>query len=100
MKYTLTLAFILVFAVIGCKKKPHVTQCYICNRYSLVHSPGYPQYDKPRTLVAIDTVCNMDDQTIQLYMKTHVREDTTYKSDNPLPGVVILNQSSSICDRQ
>ncbi len=100
MKYTLTLIVIIFFAAIGCKKKVNVTHCYICNRYSLVHSPGYPQYDKPRTLVAIDTVCNQDDQTIQVYMKTHIHDDTIYKSESPNPGLVILNQYSSICDRQ
>jgi hypothetical protein len=97
MKYTLILAFITVLAVIGCKKKQTVTHCYICNRYEVHNALIFHQFDRPRTLISIDTICGHDEQWIQWYMITHNNLDTIYKGTPPV-DTVILDQHSSICN--
>jgi len=97
MKYTLILAFIIVFTVIGCKKKPTVNRCYVCYRYEMYNALVFHQFDRPRTLISIDTICGHDDQWIQWYMDTHKQLDTVYKGTPPI-DTIVLDQHSSLCE--
>ncbi len=98
MKKLLILSFMAVLAFIGCQKKKTPTHCYVCQRYELIYAPVYVQYNKPRTLVAIDTLCGRTDSWIKLYMEQQNRLDTIMHGTNE--DTIILNQRSSICDIQ
>ncbi len=99
MKKLLILSSVILIAgvsFVGCKKKPTKTNCYVCQRYELIYSPIYTQYNQPRKLVALDTLCGRTDQWIALYMEQHKTLDTI---DTP-NDILLLNQRSSICEIQ
>lgn len=98
MRKILLLSAVLMVAFASCKKKKDKTHCYVCNRYELVYAPIFIQYNQPRTLVAIDTLCDRSDDWIQLYMVQHTYLDTIKHGTHE--DTIILNQHSSICEIQ
>ncbi len=96
MKQIIIIALAIMFVFSACTKKVPASQCYVCQRYELVYAPIFIQYNQPRKLVSIDTVCNMNDALIQLYMTSHNHLDTIMHGAHN--DTIILNQHSSICD--
>ena len=97
MKNTIILFIALLTLSIGaCKKKPSSTRCYICERYELQYAPIFEWMGKPRQLVAVDTVCNMNEGRIAQYSKEHTYPDTVYRGTHNDTIVVVIH--SSICD--
>ncbi len=98
MKKLLILSIIAVFAFMSCQKKKTKTYCYVCERYEQINAPVYVQYNQPRTLVAIDTLCGRTDGWMKLYMEQHNRLDTIKRGT--FNDTIIVNHRSSVCDLQ
>lgn len=101
MKKILILAIAIIVSVtsfFACTKKKEDKHCYLCNRYNLIYAPIFIQYNQPRTLVAVDTLCDRSQEWIDLYMETHKQLDTIKHGTHE--DTIILNQRSSICELQ
>ena len=98
MRKLLLLSIVILVSVVSCKKKKEANHCYVCQRYELIYAPIFIQYNQPRTLVAIDTLCDRSDSWIQNYMDTHKQLDTIKKGTHM--DTIILDQHSSICEIQ
>lgn len=103
MKKLLIFSFAIITVVaaismIGCKKKPGKKNCYLCSRYELIYAPIFIQYNQPRKLIAVDTLCDRSEEWIQQYMDTHKPLDTIKHGTHE--DTIILNQHSSICEIQ
>lgn len=98
MKKLLILTSVILVSGIGCKKKPTKTNCYVCQRYELIYAPIFTQYNQPRKLVALDTLCGRTDAWMQLYMEQHKYLDTIKHGTKE--DTIILNQHSSVCEIQ
>jgi hypothetical protein len=81
MKKTLFLFFALLIVITSCEKKKQSTSCYQCNVYKVVYS-NIASLSRASYLYGIDTVCNLNDGTYNLYVQMHTYNDTTvFNSD-------------------
>jgi hypothetical protein len=83
MKRTLFLIVAIVFALVSCQKKKTKTTCYVCKRYQTIYS-SYPVLAHASAFLASDTLCNMNDGLLNMYVSTHSYYDTLKNSHDTL----------------
>jgi len=89
-----------ILCFIACKKKPTPTSCYVCTNFGLIYAPVFTEWNQPRDTLSKDTVCNMNDGLIQIYLNQHNHLDTIKHAQVNHNDSVLLEQYSTICDIQ